>query len=97
MGVERVRSLGNGDLYAGYVDLRAQPFCDLGRVRRFEEELQGLYQVALAVFHSVALAGNIELGTEGNVGISLSFDHRGQTADSSHLEWLPDLLAFAAV
>ena len=36
---ERVRSLANGDLDAGDIDLGAEPFRNLRGVSRFEEEL----------------------------------------------------------
>ena len=47
---------------------------DLGSVRRFEKQLQCLRQIAPCFFDGVALTGDVQFGTEGDIAVSLSLN-----------------------
>jgi hypothetical protein len=69
-----VRSLPTGNLNPGYIDFRVQPFGDLRVTGRFEEQLDGLAQIGLSLFHGVTLADHVELGTDGNISVAFAFE-----------------------
>ena len=71
---ERTRSLGNRDLELRHIDLVMKPFADLLRGGGFEEKLQRLLQIRPGLPDAVALAGDVQLGTKGDVAVTFPLD-----------------------
>jgi hypothetical protein len=78
-GSERTAGLPAREVETGHVDLRVQPRCDLGRVGRLQEQAHRFGEVAAGIFDRIALAGDVQLGTERDVAISLASDDRGSS------------------
>lgn len=68
------------DLDAGHEHLVVQAPLDLARMGRLEEQLQRLDEVIPRILDRAALAGDVELGAEGDVRVVLAFDDRCQLA-----------------
>src|SRR5215213_4835807 len=54
------------------------PGFDLGWIGTFEEELDGFLQISRRLLNVRPLAGNVELGAECHVEISLFLEDRGE-------------------
>lgn len=59
---ERRRSLPEGHVESGYVDLGVEALRDLVRGSRFHEQSQRFLEVVARFLNGVPLAGNIQLG-----------------------------------
>ena len=74
---ERDRSLADGNLDVGDIELASRPAFDfLGR-GGLEEQRQRLFEVAACLGHAVPLAGNIHFGAECDIAVAVAFDNRG--------------------
>src|SRR5689334_6437199 len=78
------RSLPNSYIYVCHKHLTVKTFLYLRGVGRLEEELQGFLQVGAGIFHCIPLARNIQLGTEGDVPVSLTVDDSRHLTRASH-------------
>jgi len=80
---ERTRSLPNHDIERGDIDLAVQVIGDLGRPGYLEEQRQRFLEIGVGPRDRVALAGDADLGTRGDVAVSLAFDD-GSEATGDH-------------
>src|SRR3954452_9596657 len=81
---EKTRRLPSADLESGDEDLAVHSHQHFRWIGRFEEELYGFSKVRRRVFDRVALAGDFELRTEGDVTIVFAVDHCGKASSDRH-------------
>ena len=72
---ERTRSLPNGDVDRDDVHLAVQPLGDLRLARCLEEQLERLLEIRTSLLDRIALAGDVDFGTQRHEAIALAFDH----------------------
>ena len=72
---ERTCNLPNSDLKLGDVELAVQAMTDLVFGGRLEEQFQRLAQVVTYLFDRVSLAGDVQIGAQRNVAITLALNN----------------------
>src|SRR5256885_13438985 len=81
---ENTPSLASRDLQRRHINFSLQPPLDFRAVRAFDEELHRLAEVRRRVFDRIALAGNVQLGTERDEAIALAVDHCRESPYIAH-------------
>jgi hypothetical protein len=73
---ERTRSLPNLDLKSRHKYFGVPPSFDLGWIGRLKEEFNGFLQICASCLDGIALARDIQLGTESNISVALALNDR---------------------
>lgn len=68
------------DLEAGDKDVRVQALLDLLRAGRLQEEFHGLSQIGEGLLDRGSLAHNIQLWTQSDITVSLTFKNSSECA-----------------
>jgi hypothetical protein len=74
---EKTRSLPNLYLESGNKDLSVPSALDLTFVGGFQERFNRFLKIPAGGFDTVALAGNVEFGTQSDVAIAFAFNDGG--------------------
>ena len=82
---ESTRSLPNLDLKPRHKQFGMPAPFDFCWVRGFKKQLYCLSQIVTRGFDRVALAGNIQLGAQGNVTSALTFNDRSDVSKLFHI------------
>ena len=73
-----MRSLPNGHLEPRYISFLVGSSLNFPGGCAFEKELHGLFQVIARFHDGIALAGDVQLRTEGHIAIAFSVNDSGQ-------------------
>jgi len=82
---ERTRSLPNLNLDLSYENLRVLPRFDFRRLRGLKKKLDCFLQIGACILDAIALARDIELGTQGDISATLSLDNCRELPNVLHI------------